>query len=316
MKILLTGGAGFIGSHILETLLQNKNLQKIRVLDNLSTGNIDNISPFFSDPRVEFTEGDIRSRETCASAVKEMDMVCHQAALGSVPRSIREPLNTHDNNVNGFVNILNAAREEGIKKLVYASSSSVYGDAAYQPKTEDRIGKPLSPYAVSKQTDELYAEVFAKCYGMRIAGFRYFNVFGTRQNPNGPYAAVIPLFIRHALANTSPLINGDGSITRDFTFVENVVKANLNALGDAATFDGHQVFNIACGETTNLNELWSKIKEITGSTAEAIKGPNRAGDILHSLADVSKAAAMIDYKNLVMLDDGLKRTIPGYISQD
>lgn len=312
MKILLTGGAGFIGSHILETLLRDINLQEVRVLDNLSTGSLDNISPFFNDPRVKFIEGDIRSRETCGAAVKGMDRVCHQAALGSVPRSIREPINTHDNNVNGFVNILNAAKEEGIQKLVYASSSSVYGDAAYQPKTEDRIGKPLSPYAVSKQTDELYAEVFAKCYGMRIAGFRYFNVFGTRQNPNGPYAAVIPLFIRHALTNTSPIINGDGSITRDFTFIENVVKANLNALGDDAAYEGHQVFNIACGETTTLNELWNKIKTFTRSSAEVIYGPNRAGDILHSLADVSKAAEMIGYKNLVGLDEGLKKTIPGY----
>jgi len=314
LKILLTGGAGFIGSHILEALLKSKALQKVRVLDNLSSGSLDNIAPFLEDSRVEFIEGDIRTRQICLAAVKGMEMVSHQAALGSVPRSIREPLNTHDNNVNGFINILYAAKEEGIKKMVYASSSSVYGDAAYQPKVEERIGKPLSPYAVSKQTNELYAEVFSKCYGMRIAGFRYFNVFGTRQNPNGPYAAVIPLFISHALTNSSPMINGDGTITRDFTHVENVVKANLNALSEDAKFEDHEVFNIACGATTTLNDLWDKIKSFTGADALSIKGPNRPGDILHSLADISKAAEMIGYSNLVMLEEGLGKTIPGYVS--
>ena len=311
MKLLLTGGAGFIGSHILETAVSDTRIEKIRVLDNLSAGFIKNIQPYLDNAKVEFIEGDIRNRETCASVMKGMTAVCHQAAMGSVPRSIKTPDLTHDNNVTGFVNIATAARDAGIIRMVYASSSSVYGDAYYQPKVEEKIGNPLSPYAVSKHANELYAEVFAKNYGMIMAGFRYFNVYGPRQDPNGAYAAVIPLFFKHALEGNSPTINGDGSITRDYTYVSNVVKANINALFSDA-WQGNEVFNIACGTTTTLNVLWHQIKTITGSSTEAIHGPDRTGDILHSLADISKAARLIDYTNMTDLSSGLTKALDWY----
>ncbi len=314
MKLLLTGGAGFIGSHILEAAINDSRIEKIRVLDNLSSGFMRNIEPFLDIAKVEFVEGDIRNRETCAEVMKAMTAVCHQGAMGSVPRSIKTPELTHDNNVTGFVNIATAARDEGVKRMVYASSSSVYGDADYMPKVEEKIGSPLSPYAVSKHANELYADVFAKNYGMTIAGFRYFNVFGPRQDPNGAYAAVIPLFFKHALEGTSPTINGDGSITRDYTYVANVVKANINALF-ADKWQGNEVFNIACGTTTTLNVLWHQIKTITGSSTEAMHGPDRTGDILHSLADISKAARLIDYTNLTDLSSGLDQALLWYKSQ-
>lgn len=307
-RVLVTGGAGFIGSHIVEHLLNDEHISAVRILDNLSTGDFSNIQPYLSHPKLDWMEGDIRDRDTCRKAVEGMDVLNHQAALGSVPRSIREPLTTFDNNINGFINILDAARQAGIRRVVYASSSSVYGDADYHPKTEDRIGKVLSPYAASKHSNETIAEAFAKSYGMRIAGFRYFNVFGPRQNPNGPYAAVIPLFFKHALEHSSPTINGDGSITRDYTYVANVAKANYNAMQVDLPFQGHQVFNIACGATTTLTELWELIKSITGSKSQATYGPNRPGDILHSLADVSKAAQLINYTDLIGLKEGLEKT--------
>jgi UDP-N-acetylglucosamine 4-epimerase len=311
MNFLITGGAGFIGSHIAEALLQNNEVKLVRVLDNLSTGFKSNVNHLFSHNTFEFIEGDICDPAVCESAMKNIDVVCHQAALGSVPRSIKTPAVTFQNNIDGFINILDAARLAGVKKFVYASSSSVYGDANYHPKVEEKIGKVLSPYAASKYTNEIIAESYAKNYEMSIAGFRYFNVFGPRQDPNGPYAAVIPLFIKHALQHTAPTINGDGSITRDYTYVKNVVKANLNAML-ASGFTGHQVFNIACGKTTTLLELWDKIKQQTNSPSEVILGPQRQGDILHSLADVSKAATLIDYTDLVDLDEGLQHTIQTY----
>lgn len=289
--------------------MKDPRFTRIRVLDNLSTGFKKNIVPFLNNPNVEFLEGDIRDRATIRQAVQGMDAVCHQAALGSVPRSISDPQTTHDTNATGLINILWAAKEAGVKRMTYASSSSVYGDAPDQPKREGSIGKPMSPYAVSKHANELYAEVFARNYSMTIAGFRYFNVFGPRQDPDGPYAAVVPLFFKHALNNTSPTINGDGSITRDYTYVSNVVKANINALMPDAKFGGHEVFNIACGQTTTLNELWSMIKSITGSSAEAVYGPNRPGDILQSLADVSKAEHLIGYRDLVGLEAGLQQSL-------
>lgn len=312
MNLLLTGGAGFIGSHILETALHDDRISKIRVIDNLSTGFIKNIEPFIDHHKVEFVECDLRDKEIVHDVMNGMDCVCHQAALGSVPRSINDPQMTNDHNVNGFINMLWAAKEAGVKRIVYASSSSVYGDAAYKPKVEHNIGNPLSPYAVSKRTNELYADVFARCYGIRIAGLRYFNVFGPRQDPHGPYAAVVPLFFKHAISNISPTINGDGSITRDYTYVKNVAKANLNALMNEAKFEGHEVFNIACGSTTTLTDLWLKIKQITDSRAEATYGPNRPGDILHSLADVSKAEKMINYTDLIDLHTGLQESLEWY----
>ena len=312
MNLLLTGGAGFIGSHILETALQDERIRKVRVLDNLSTGFLRNIEPFLLHPKMEFMHGDIRDRETCALAADGMEAICHQAAMGSVPRSIKTPQLTHDNNATGFINMMTAARNQNIQRIVYASSSSVYGDNKDHIKTEERIGKPLSPYAVSKHVDELYAEVYAKCYGMTIAGFRYFNVFGPRQDPYGPYAAVVPLFFKHALNGTSPTINGDGSITRDYTYVGNVVKANLNALFADEGFHGHQVLNIACGQTTSLTDLWQEIRDITGCTQDAHYGPSRMGDILHSLADISKAEKLINYTRLTLLREGLMKTVEWY----
>lgn len=312
MKILVTGGAGFIGSHIVEHLLDREDVEEVRVLDNFSTGFKRNIEPFLSNPKFTLIEGDIRSVEDCEKAVAGVDAVSHQAALGSVPRSINDPITSHNVNVNGFLNILEAVRKFGVKKMVYASSSSVYGDLADSPKVETRTGKLLSPYAATKMANELYAETFAKAYAIKIVGFRYFNVFGPRQDPDGPYAAVIPLFIKSALHGDSPNINGDGTITRDFTFIDNVVKANLNALFYKTDSDWHTVFNIACGKSTSLNQLWMMIKEFTKSKVDPVYGPTRNGDILQSLANVELASKLLDYNELVVIDKGLIETIEWY----
>jgi len=316
MKIVLTGGAGFVGSHIAEALIANPNVSKVRIVDNLSTGDIRNISPLFSNSKLEFLRADIRFYKECENAVAGMDLICHQAAIGSVPRSIDNPLYSHDNNVNGFLNIIVAGKNAGIKKVVYASSSSVYGDSPDLPKIESKIGKPLSPYAATKFINELYAEVYSKCYGMSFTGFRYFNVFGPRQNPNGPYAAVIPLFVSAALSSKSPIINGDGTITRDYTFVKNVVKANVNALLNEQESSVSEIFNIACGKTITLNKLWEIILEITGESILATHVPQRKGDILQSLADISKAEGKLFYSDLIQLHEGLIETINWYKTQN
>ncbi len=316
MKIVLTGGAGFVGSHIAEALIANPNVSKVRIVDNLSTGDIRNISPLFSNSKLEFLRADIRFYKECENAVAGMDLICHQAAIGSVPRSIDNPLYSHDNNVNGFLNIIEAGKNAGIKKVVYASSSSVYGDSPDLPKIESKIGKPLSPYAATKYINELYAEIYAKCYGMSFTGFRYFNVFGPRQNPNGPYAAVIPLFVSAALSSKSPIINGDGTITRDYTFVKNVVKANVNALLKEQESSGSEIFNIACGKTITLNKLWEIILEITGESILATHVPQRKGDILQSLADISKAEEKLFYSDLIQLHEGLIETINWYKTEN
>jgi len=316
MKIVLTGGAGFVGSHIAEALIANPNVSKVRIVDNLSTGDIRNISPLFSNSKLEFLRADIRFYKECENAVVGMDLICHQAAIGSVPRSIDNPLYSHDNNVNGFLNIIEAGKNAGIKKVVYASSSSVYGDSPDLPKIESKIGKPLSPYAATKYINELYAEVYAKCYGMSFTGFRYFNVFGPRQNPNGPYAAVIPLFVSAALSSKSPIINGDGTITRDYTFVKNVVKANVNALLNEQESSVSEIFNIACGKTITLNKLWEIILEITGESILATHVPQRKGDILQSLADISKAEGKLFYSDLIQLHEGLIETINWYKTEN
>lgn len=316
MKIVLTGGAGFVGSHIAEALIANPNVSKVRIVDNLSTGDIRNISQLFSNSKLEFLRADIRFYKECENAVSGMDLICHQAAIGSVPRSINNPLYSHDNNVNGFLNIIEAGKNAGIKKVVYASSSSVYGDSPDLPKIESKIGKPLSPYAATKYINELYAEVYAKCYGMSFTGFRYFNVFGPRQNPNGPYAAVIPLFVSAALSSKSPIINGDGTITRDYTFVKNVVKANVNALLKEQESSGSEIFNIACGKTITLNKLWEIILEITGESILATHVPQRKGDILQSLADISKAEGKLFYSDLIQLHEGLIETINWYKTEN
>ncbi|MCF1716398.1 SDR family oxidoreductase [Flavihumibacter sp. RY-1] len=309
MKLLVTGGAGFIGSHIVEGLLKRRDVTGVRVLDNLSTGYLKNIEAFKEDDRFEFIEGDIRSVADCTKAATGMDMISHQAALGSVPRSIKDPATTHDVNVNGFLNILDAARGGGIKKMTYASSSSVYGDLPDSPKVETKTGRVLSPYAAGKMANELYAEAYARQYGIQLVGFRYFNVFGPRQDPNGAYAAVIPLFVKAALEGKAPVINGDGSITRDFTYVENVVNANLNALFEFEQPGTHEVFNIACGQTTSLNELWRLICKLCEIEIQPIYGPVRNGDILQSLAEISKAKMKLKYTILKTLEQGIEQTI-------
>jgi UDP-N-acetylglucosamine 4-epimerase len=310
MKILITGGAGFIGSNLVESLLQNDKISLVRVLDNFATGHKKNIEEFFSNPKFELMEGDIRNMDDCLLACKGIDAISHQAALGSVPRSIADPLNSHQVNVNGFINILEAARANNIKRIVYASSSSVYGDLQESPKVETNVGKVLSPYAATKMTNELYAEAYAKNYDMTICGFRYFNVFGPKQDPEGPYAAVIPLFIKAALTNTSPLINGDGTITRDFTPVSNVVQINTNGLVLPLPESKHFVFNVACGQTTDLTTLWNMIKDVTKATSQANYGPNRNGDIMFSLANIENAKKILGY----MPDADIKKQMESTIS--
>lgn len=315
MKILVTGGAGFIGSHIVEHLLEREDVEEVRVLDNFSTGFKRNIEPFFSNPKFSLIEGDIRSVEDCEKAVAGVDAVTHQAALGSVPRSINDPITSHNVNVNGFLNILDAVRRFGVKKMAYASSSSVYGDLADSPKVEERTGKLLSPYAATKMANELYAEVYAKTYGIQLVGFRYFNVFGPRQDPDGPYAAVIPLFIKAALNNTPPTINGDGSITRDFTFIKNVINANVSALMNNGLQEKSHVFNVACGKSISLNKIWEYITTKLNIVQTPIYGPLRKGDILHSLADITNLRKQLNYTEVVNVEEGLNFTVDWYLQQ-
>ncbi len=314
MKILITGGAGFIGSNLVESLLQNDKISLVRVLDNFATGHKKNIEEFFSNPKFELIEGDIRNIDDCLLACIGIDAISHQAALGSVPRSIADPLTSHQVNVNGFINILEAARANNIKRIVYASSSSVYGDLQDSPKVETRVGKVLSPYAATKMTNELYAEAYSRNFGMTLIGFRYFNVFGPNQDPNGPYAAVIPKFFDAALKNTNPIINGDGTITRDFTPISNVVQINQKGLTLPLDIGKHFVFNVACGQTTDLNNIWNCIKEITCSNAEAIYGPNRKGDILFSLADITQAKVILGYEPDSNVQNNLKNCVTYYRS--
>src|SRR5690349_9073094 len=260
MNVLVTGGAGFIGSNLVEKLLQDKRVKLVRVLDNLSTGAFDNIKEFIADPAFEFAEGDIRNYSTCEKACNAIDLISHQAALGSVPRSVKDPSTTNEVNITGTLNIFLAAKEKKIKRVVYAASSSTYGDHPGLPKTEDKIGQPLSPYAVTKYVNELYAKVYASAYGLQTIGLRYFNVFGPKQNPAGPYAAVIPLFIKAVLDNEPPTINGDGKQSRDFTFVANAVHANECALFTDNSKAVNEVYNVAVGERTSLNQLFQLIK--------------------------------------------------------
>jgi UDP-N-acetylglucosamine 4-epimerase len=304
---LVTGGAGFIGSNIVEYLLKNS-AGKVRVLDNLATGFEQNLESFVNHKNFEFVKGDICSIEYCKKAMQGVDYVFHQAALGSVPRSIENPIATNNANVNGFLNILIAARDAKVKRLVYASSSSVYGDSQALPKVEAVIGKPLSPYAVSKLVNEQYADIFAKTYEMEILGLRYFNIFGPRQNPKGAYAAAIPLFMDALLKNTSPFINGDGEQTRDFTFVENAVQANVRAMFASHNSKEAEVFNIAVGERVSVKQLYEILRKIAGSNLPATHREERAGDVRNSLADISKAIAKLDFKPTVKCEEGLKIT--------
>jgi UDP-N-acetylglucosamine 4-epimerase len=305
---LITGGAGFIGSHIAEYLLKN-NAGKVRVLDNLSNGFETNLAILREYDGFEFIEGDIRNIEICRTACEGIDFVSHQAAVGSVPRSIKEPFNTNDVNVGGFVNILKAAVENNIKKFVYASSSSVYGDEPTLPKREDKTGNCLSPYAVSKKADELYADVFARVYGVDVLGFRYFNIFGPRQDPDGPYAAVIPLFVKAIMNNNSAFINGDGGQTRDFTYVDNAVQVNIKGMLSTSEEAKNKVYNVAVGENYSINFLYNSIKNYLNSNIEAVYREPREGDIRNSLADVSLAKKLLNYQPEAKFETGLIKTI-------
>jgi UDP-N-acetylglucosamine 4-epimerase len=312
MNILVTGGAGFIGSNLVEGLLADERVSKVRVLDNLSTGSMLNVEPFLSNPRYQFIKGDIRDYQTCLDACEGIDRISHQAALGSVPRSIADPITSNEVNITGALNIYTAAKEKGVKRIVYAASSSTYGDHPGLPKVEDRIGNPLSPYAVTKYVNELYARVFANLYGTEFVGLRYFNIFGPRQNPKGPYAAVIPLFVKSILSGNAPVINGDGSHSRDFTFVTNAVQANIKALFTDNKDAVNQVYNIACGDQTSLSELFDKLKEEAGVDMQPQHGPERQGDVKHSLADISKATSLLGYAPAVSVAEGLRITFNWY----
>ncbi|PQB03869.1 SDR family oxidoreductase [Aureitalea marina] len=307
LSFLITGGAGFIGSNLVEYLLNHK-AGKVRVLDNLATGSEENIREFFNHPSFEYIEGDIRDLETCREAMSGIDFVSHQAALGSVPRSLDDPLTSHEVNVTGFVNMLIAQKESStVKRMVYAASSSTYGDSLELPKVEDRIGNPLSPYAVTKLANEIYSDVFCRSYGIETVGLRYFNVFGPKQSPDGPYAAVIPLFMQALKDNVPPTIHGDGDQTRDFTFVENAVQANIRAFF-AGPEAANQVYNVACGQRISLNELWEQLQQLAGIQLKAHHGPARKGDVRDSLAQIDKAKKYLNYNNLISCDLGLQIT--------
>lgn len=308
VSFLVTGGAGFIGSHIAEYLLKN-NAGKVRVIDNMANGFFSNLEVLNAYNGFEFIEGDIRNLETCRKACEGINYVSHQAALGSVPRSIKNPSDTNDVNVGGFVNILKAAVENKVKQFVYASSSSVYGDNSSSPKNENNTGNCLSPYAVSKKADEMYADVFSKIYNIPVLGFRYFNIFGPRQDPDGPYAAVIPLFVKAIMENTSAFINGDGEQSRDFTFVENAVQANIKGMLTTNDEAKNKVYNVAVGESYSVNFLYNSIKEYLKSDVEAIHREPREGDIRNSLADISLAKSLLGYEPTTKFDAGLIHTI-------
>lgn len=312
MKILVTGGAGFIGSNLVAALIRDTRVTGVKVLDNLETGNFSNISMFRDSPKFEFIEGDIRNSAICLGAAEGMDIISHQAALGSVPRSVADPYTTNEVNITGTLNVFLAAKENNIKRVVYAASSSTYGDHPGLPKVEDQIGSPVSPYGVTKLVNELYAKVFAGLYGMEFIGLRYFNVYGPHQNPRGPYAAVIPLFIKAFLDDESPIINGAGEHSRDFTFVDDVVQANLLSLFTGKKDSINNVYNIARGEQTSLLDLVNELKVISGKKIEPVHRPERKGDIKHSLADISRARKLLGYDPQVSLKQGLTKTYEWY----
>jgi UDP-N-acetylglucosamine/UDP-N-acetylgalactosamine 4-epimerase len=310
---LVTGAAGFIGSHIVEFLLKH-NADKVIGFDNFLTGSVANIEPFEAYSNFEFVDGDIKDYKACLEITKHIDFISHQAALGSVPRSIEFPLDTHANNATGFINILNAAKENQVKKIVYASSSSVYGDNQELIKVEDNLGQPLSPYAVSKYVNEKYAAIFNRTYNLQIVGLRYFNIFGPRQNPYGAYAAAIPQFITKLLNGEDVFINGDGGQSRDFTYVDNAVQANMKALFNSK-FTNHESMNIACGKSYSVLEMYNKIKQELGVTAEPKYRGERFGDVKNSLADINKAFKLIGYKPEITFEQGLKETIAWFKTQ-
>ena len=307
LSFLVTGGGGFIGSNIVEYLLKY-GAKKVRVLDNFSNGYRENLTEFESNPAFELLEGDIRDLETCKRAMIDIDYVSHQAALGSVPRSINDPATTNDVNISGFLNMMIALKDsQTVKRMVYAASSSTYGDSKALPKVEDKIGNPLSPYAVTKYDNELYANVFGSTYNTDVIGLRYFNVYGPKQSPNGAYAAVIPLFLQALKDDEAPKINGDGEQTRDFTFVDNAVQANVKGFF-ASKNAANQVFNVACGERISVNTLWDNLRDAANKKIAPVYGPPRQGDVRDSLADISKAEKLLGYKPEFSVKQGLAVT--------
>lgn len=312
MNILVTGGAGFIGSNLVKALVVNEAVTLVRILDNLSTGSLDNLSTVIDHTKVEFIKGDIRDYHTCLQACDNIQAISHQAALGSVPRSIQDPITTNAVNIGGTLNIFTAAKDKGVGRIVYAASSSTYGDHPGLPKMEDKIGNPLSPYAVTKFVNELYARVYASVYNFPSIGLRYFNIFGPFQNPKGPYAAVIPLFAQSLINNQAPLINGDGSHSRDFTFVDNAVQANVLALFTTKEEALNQVYNIACGEQTSLLELFDGLNAEAQTDLKPIHGPDRKGDVKHSLANIDKAKTLLGYNPKITVKEGLQKTFQWY----
>jgi len=313
-SFLVTGGAGFIGSNIVEYLLAN-NAKEVRVIDNFLTGRKQNLKLFLKNPAFNFIEGDIRDKKSCEKACEGIDIITHQAALGSVPRSVKDPISNAEHNIFGFINMLEAARKFDVKRFVYASSSSVYGDEETLPKVEHRTGRPLSPYAVSKQTNELYARIYADLYGIEFIGLRYFNVFGPNQRPDGPYAAVIPLFIDKVKNGQEVFIHGDGMQTRDFTFVANAVQANVRAMLTSNDEALNEVYNIAYGENYSIMYLFNHICDILEKKSKPIHTKAREGDIRNSLADISKAEKLLNYQPTTSLKEGLLQTIKYFENQ-
>ena len=315
-NILVTGGAGFIGSNLCEALLEKNNT--VVCLDNFATGKRENVAHLATNNNFRLIEGDIRNLADCKKAVKSVDYVLHQAALGSVPRSIKDPITSNDVNVGGFLNMLVASRDAGVKRFVYAASSSTYGDSETMPKVEDIIGKPLSPYAITKYVNELYADIFSNAYGLETIGLRYFNVFGRKQDPNGAYAAVIPKFVSQLMAGESPVINGDGNYSRDFTYIDNVIQANFLSLTTENKQAINTVYNVAFGDRNTLNDLMGYLKAYLSSfdpniaSVVVIKGPHRAGDIPHSHASVQKAKDLLNYNPKFSLQQGLKEAVQWY----
>jgi UDP-N-acetylglucosamine 4-epimerase len=316
MKILITGGAGFIGSNLCEYFLSQGN--EVTCLDNFATGHRHNIEHLLSNQNFTLIEGDIRNLEDCLKATQNNEYVLHQAALGSVPRSLKDPITTNDVNVSGFLNMLVASRDNGVKRFVYAASSSTYGDSKSLPKVEDVIGKPLSPYAITKYVNELYADIFCKTYGLETIGLRYFNVFGRKQDPNGAYAAVIPKFVMQLMQNESPIINGDGQYSRDFTYIDNVIQMNELAMTTQNKEAINTVYNTAFGDRVTLNEMVTLLKKYLSefdesiANVEIIYGPSRVGDIPHSLASIEKAKLLLNYNPKYSFSEGLKEAVNWY----
>lgn len=312
VNLLITGGAGFIGSNLVEHFLEDQRVGLVRVLDNLSNGYLENIQEFFNHPRFEFIEGDIRDYETCLKACEGIDKISHQAALGSVPRSIEDPMQSAEVNILGTVNLLYAAVKQNVDRIVLAFSSSTYGDHPDLPKVEENIGNPLSPYAVTKASIEQFADVFQKTYGLSWIGLRYFNVFGPKQSPDNPYAAVIPIFAQAFLRKGRIIINGDGKTSRDFTYIDNVIKMNALSLFSKNSESINQIYNVACAERTSLNEMVCILKEISGNEIEVEYGPRRKGDVQHSLASIEKARVLLGYTPLVDVKEGLNKVYNWY----